>query len=133
MQTHFWVLGLIHASLYSATREGLIPMNNMESSCHGNTSKLNTLVYVRTHMGTHSKHKLSRNTGPWSHKLSVKATLIFPPPSPSVNPGDPVIQGHSPLCTSAVLDSQAGRRGEGTIWGPAVRVLCFGKAWGAGG
>ncbi|KAI9533785.1 hypothetical protein NQZ68_019867 [Dissostichus eleginoides] len=29
----------------------------------------------------------------------------------------------TPLCTSAVLDSEAGRQGEGPIWGPAVRAL----------
>ncbi|KAK5853652.1 hypothetical protein PBY51_014787 [Eleginops maclovinus] len=68
-------------------------------------------------MDTRSKYKLSTNTmvtqalrQGHSHRLSSSLALCKSQRIQSSKA--------TPLCTSAVLDSQAGRRGEGLIWGP---------------
>lgn len=72
----------------------------------------NTLAHVWSQTDTCSKYKLSTNTGPWSHKPSVKAILIiFPPPSPSVKPWgssrpSPLLCAHL-LCWTARLAGEA--------------------------
>ncbi|KAK5908112.1 hypothetical protein CgunFtcFv8_016197 [Champsocephalus gunnari] len=80
-------------------------------------------------MDTRSKYKLSKNTmvtqalrQGHSHRLSSPLAFCK---AQGIQPSKA-----TPLCTSAALDSQAGRQGEGPIWGPAVRVLGFGKAGG---
>lgn len=81
-------------------------------------------------MDTCSKFKLFTVTGPWSHKASVKATLIiFPPPSLSVKPGG---SSHPrPLLSAHLLCWTASRRGADL--GPVGQGTWLWKGWAGGG
>lgn len=95
----------------------------------------NTRTCMKSPRDTYSKYK-TRET--WSHKPSVKATLIiFPPPSPSLKPRGfshprPLLCAHL-LCRTGRLAGEA-RRGAGS-GGPGDRGALWlwkGSGWEVG-
>lgn len=118
-----------HKHNSAESHEELMPHENTSTNTH-----IQTCTCMNPLSDTYSKYKLSTNTGPWSHKPSVKATLIvFPPPSPSVKPRGsshprPPLFAHL-LCWTARLAGEA--RGRfGARWSG---YLAFGKAVLGGG